>query len=92
MWHLSGNLKYLRKKFGFGQEEVAEQLGITQSSVSAHELDKSLPTVEVLEKISVLYGHSMDYLLKKDLTISKIVWVIAASLIVIDRFSCDKDS
>ena len=62
-WCLPENLKLLRKKFGYQQEEVAAKLGVTQSSVSAHEKGKSLPTVEVLEKISALYGYSMDDLL-----------------------------
>lgn len=69
-WALAENLKYLRKKYGMGQEEVASKLGVTQSSVSAHEVGKSLPTVEVLEKLSALYGFSMDDLLKTDLTIT----------------------
>ncbi len=69
-WCLPENLKLLRKKFGYQQEEVAAKLGVTQSSVSAHEKGKSLPTVEVLEKISALYGYSMDDLLKKDLTLT----------------------
>ena len=69
-WQLSENLKHLRAKFGFGQVEVANRLGVTQSSVSAHELGKSLPTVDVLEKLSSLYGYSMDDLLKKDLTLT----------------------
>ncbi|MEZ7906595.1 MAG: helix-turn-helix transcriptional regulator, partial [Ruminococcus bromii] len=40
------NLKYLRKKYGYSQEDLAERLGVSRQSVAQWEHEDSLPDVE----------------------------------------------
>lgn len=56
----------LRKKSGWSQEELAEQLGVSRQSVSKWEGAQSFPDIEKIVKMSQLFGVSTDYLLKED--------------------------
>ena len=40
------NLKYLRKKYGYSQEDLAERLEVSRQSVAKGENEESLPDVE----------------------------------------------
>lgn len=57
----------LRKKSGWSQEELAEQLGVTRQAVSKWEGGQSIPDLERLMALSRLFGVSTDYLLKDEL-------------------------
>lgn len=57
-------LTELRSKHDMTQEEFAERLDVSRQAVSKWELDKTLPDVNKLLKISELYKVSLDYLLK----------------------------
>ncbi len=57
----------LRKKSGWSQEELAEQLGVTRQSVSKWEGAQAVPDLEKLLRLSELFGVSMDYLLKDNI-------------------------
>lgn len=52
-------LKKLREKAGMTQKEVAEKIGVGQSSVSMWEIGKSTPQTKLLIKIAELYGCSV---------------------------------
>lgn len=54
----------LRKKSGWSQEELAEQLNVTRQSVSKWEGAQAVPDLDKLLRLSDLFGVSMDYLLK----------------------------
>ncbi len=60
-------LMQLRKKSGWSQEELAEQMGITRQSVSKWESAQSIPDLEKIIRLSELFGVSLDYLLKDEL-------------------------
>jgi len=66
---LSRNLKYLRKKSGLNQEELALKISITQSGVSAYERGICLPNNEKLILLSELFNTNLDDLVNKDLTL-----------------------
>lgn len=74
-----GNYIYLqRAKVGLTQNELAEKLGVTNKAVSKWETGKSKPTTNTLRKMAVLFGISIDELLKiregeKHMEITKIV-------------------
>ena len=74
-----GNYIYhLRSKAGFTQNELAEKLGVTNKAVSKWESGKTKPTTNTLRKIAVLFGISINELLKireeeKHMEITKIV-------------------
>lgn len=57
----------LRKKSGWSQEELAEQLGVSRQSVSKWEGGQSVPDLDRLLSLSRLFGVSVDYLLKDEL-------------------------
>lgn len=57
----------LRKKAGWSQEELAEQINVTRQSVSKWESKQSVPDLEKIVRISELFCVSTDYLLKDDI-------------------------
>lgn len=60
-------LTQLRKKAGWSQEELAEQMNVTRQSVSKWEGAKSVPDLEKMIRLSELFGVSTDYLLKDEI-------------------------
>ncbi len=57
----------LRKKQGWSQEELAEQLGVSRQSVSKWESGMSVPDLNKIIAMSELFGVSTDYLIKDEL-------------------------
>ena len=52
-----------RKRLGLTQEQLAESLGVTAQAVSKWENDQSCPDINMLPKLSQLFGVSVDSLL-----------------------------
>ncbi len=61
----------LRKKAGWSQEELAEQMNVTRQSISKWEGAQSIPDLEKIIKLSQLFGVSTDYLLKENIEIEE---------------------
>lgn len=57
----------LRKKAGWSQEELAEQMNVTRQSVSKWEGAQSVPDLDKMISLSELFGVSTDYLLKDEI-------------------------
>lgn len=57
----------LRKKSGWSQEELAEQMGVTRQSISKWEGAQSIPDLEKIIKLAKLFSVSTDYLLLDEL-------------------------
>ena len=51
-----------RRELGLTQQELADQMGVTDKAVSKWERGEGLPDVAVLKALSELYGVSLDYL------------------------------
>ena len=64
---LADKITALRKKAGWSQEELAEQLGVTRQSVSKWEGAQSVPDMQKVVQMSRLFGVTTDYLLKEEL-------------------------
>lgn len=64
---IAGNLAELRKKQGLTQLELAEKLNYSDKAVSKWEQGESLPGIEVLYKLSRIYGVSLDEIAGKPL-------------------------
>lgn len=64
---LADKIILLRKKMGWSQEQLAEQLGISRQSVSKWESGASIPDLDKIINLSKLFGVSTDYLLKEEL-------------------------
>lgn len=56
------NLKYLRKKEGITQEQLAEKLNVSRQAVTKWESGQSLPDIENLKEISYIFSVSIDSL------------------------------
>lgn len=50
------NIKELRKRFSYSQEEIGKYLGITQPAYQKYETGQTEVSMEILEKLSRLYG------------------------------------
>lgn len=64
---LADKIIMLRKKNGWSQEELAEQVNVSRQSVSKWESSLSIPDLDRILKLSQLFGVSTDYLLKDEL-------------------------
>lgn len=65
--YLHSNIKFLRKKRGLTQQELAERLLISRSKLAGYELNIN-PPLETLARISDQLGVSIDILLREDLS------------------------
>ena len=59
-------IKNLRKKAGYTQEQVADLLNVDRRTISNIEGGKKGCSVDMLLRLSELYGVTLDYLLKGD--------------------------
>ena len=59
----SKKIKELRQEKNYTQKYVSQYLSIDQSNYSKYELGKLEPNIEMLIKLSKLYGVSVDYIL-----------------------------
>lgn len=57
----------LRKKSGWSQEELAEQMNVSRQAVSKWEGAQAVPDLEKMLRLSQLFGVSTDYLLKDEI-------------------------
>ncbi|WP_276353085.1 helix-turn-helix domain-containing protein [Cohnella caldifontis] len=64
-------LKAERTKMGWSQEELAGKLFVSRQSVSKWENGQNYPSIEILFKISDLFGISLDELLRSDEELTK---------------------
>lgn len=56
-------LKKLRKEAGYTQQELAEKIWVTKTSISYYELSDRMPSPEVLVKLAAAFHVTTDYLL-----------------------------
>ncbi|MEK6477084.1 helix-turn-helix transcriptional regulator [Catalinimonas sp. 4WD22] len=64
----SQNIRYLRRKYQFTQEQMAQKLGIKRSLLGAYEEARANPRLEVLVKAAELFNVSVDQLVSKPLS------------------------
>ena len=60
---MSDRIRILRENFGYSQKFAAEQLNISPQAYSHYENNRRVPDVDMLHKLSLLYGVSMEFLL-----------------------------
>ncbi|MBB6479744.1 DUF5680 domain-containing protein [Spirochaeta isovalerica] len=61
---LAQRIQHLRKEAGLTQEELGERLEISRQSITKWENGSSLPEIDRLIDLSLIFGVSVDYLLK----------------------------
>ncbi len=57
---LGESLKSIRKKYKMTQGDVAKLLGISRSGYTYYETDTTVPSIETLKKLAVVYDTSVD--------------------------------
>lgn len=62
------NIKCLRKKHGFSQEDIAEQLGVTRQTVAKWEANETLPDIMSCFELSKIFSITMEMLMFTDFT------------------------
>ena len=61
--NLSNNLKSLRKKKGWSQTQLAEQIGSHLSHINRIETGKYNPSLDVVQKLANVFDVTIDYLI-----------------------------
>ena len=74
---LAEKITLLRKKAGWSQEDLAEQLGVSRQSISKWESAQSVPDLKRILDIADCFGVSTDLLLKDDIELEETVPVYA---------------
>ena len=62
MEDFGSNLKHYRSEKGFSQEAFAKMIGVHVTNLSKYERNKSMPSLEVAEKIATALNMSLDEL------------------------------
>lgn len=62
----SEKLRTLREARGLTQLQVANRIGVSKAMISAYETASKAPSIEVLIRLSRLFGVSVDYLVCVD--------------------------
>lgn len=57
-------LSRLRKQHDMTQQELADQLGVTRSTVAKYENQFRVPGMKILRKLSSIFGVTVDELIK----------------------------
>ena len=66
------HLAYLRKNYGFTQEELSEKLKVSRQAVSHWECGESMPDINILLELSKLYDLSINQILEPDVISGKL--------------------
>lgn len=64
---LADKIITLRKKNGWSQEELAEQMNVSRQSVSKWESAQSVPDLDKILRLGQIFGVSTDFLLKDEM-------------------------
>ena len=87
---LADKIIQLRKKAGWSQEELAEQLQVSRQSVSKWEGAQSIPDLDRILQMSRICGVTTDYLLKDE--IEEQESVVATEKTVLRRVTLEEAS
>ncbi len=60
---INQNLRRLRLDSGITQEQVAERIGVTRQALSSYESGRTRPDIDMLVRLSGVYGRDLDGIL-----------------------------
>lgn len=63
---LSDNLVMLRNSYGYSQEKIAEEIGISRQAYAKWESGATIPDIEKCARLAELFGISLDSLIKTE--------------------------
>lgn len=61
MSNIGAKIKTLRKSRKMTQEDFAEQIGVSRSTLSCYEVGQRTPNMKILQDIAQLCGVGLDY-------------------------------
>lgn len=64
--NMGKRLKDLRQRNHLSQKQVGDRLGLTKGAIGAYENDTNMPPVDILMKLTGIYGTTTDYILGID--------------------------
>jgi len=65
-YDFGARLKKLRQAAKYSQNDVAKRLGVTVGTIRKYERNTSLPPVDKLETMAIMFRTSLDYLRNLD--------------------------
>lgn len=68
MSYLNHNIKYLRKEKGYTQSVLAQKIDVKRSLIGAYEECRAEPKIATIQKLSYLFGISLDEIINHDLS------------------------
>ena len=66
--YTANNIRYLRRKLGLTQSHVAEKIDKTITTVGDYEKGRSMPPLDVAQKLCEIFQVTLDDLVNKDLS------------------------
>ena len=63
---IAANIRYLRKMYGYTQEEVSDRIHISRSTYASYESGCKIPATDTLINLADVYNISMSTLLECD--------------------------
>jgi transcriptional regulator with XRE-family HTH domain len=73
---LHEKLKTLRQHHYYTQQDIADRLGVTRSTISNFEIGRRKPEVDVLEKLAAIYGVDLNYFANNDIHSSDLLLLV----------------
>lgn len=58
---VGAKIKTLRKSRKMTQQEFADKIGVSRSTLSCYEIDQRAPSLKTLQHIAVTFGVGLDY-------------------------------
>ena len=68
---IGNKLRGLRSEKGLSAPDIADRLGISESTYRRYESDKSFPEIPILEKLAKIYDRNFVELLPEDIVINR---------------------
>lgn len=86
MLSLGNRIRKSRDLAGLTQEQLAEAIGVTRSSIAQYESGEKEPTVHHFADVAVALGVSADYLLGIERDLETTVLMSPEAKIALERF------
>lgn len=82
---LHEKLKMLRLRHNYTQQEIADKLGVTRSTVSNFEIGRRKPEIDVIEKLAAIYGVDLNYFATTPITATDLMELIERAEIIFNN-------
>lgn len=96
MVKLNENIRVLRKRLSFTQDQFAQRLGIKRSLIGAYEEGRAEPKLELLQKMAEVFSISVDDLIGKEFTAETVLpdkkFVRGKDVVIVTVDSSDRDN